>query len=151
MLISQITPSARNIPTFAPEAVQTREPKQCMWEDLLISGRSLCGRFNGMAEAARLESQSMKGGGGWRYLDHKQAASRGKQSGIKAAILALLADSPRWWDRREICDALQLPSSPVGNALYALVTEGKLDKRVMPKGKFSSGNIGQWRRKEGDL
>ena len=150
MLNSQITLSARNIPTYAATRVQTREPRQCMWEDLLISGRSLCGRFTGMEEAAKAENKAMRGGGTWRdpYANNQRGA--GAMGITKQRVLDYLTPAHGWQSSAEISEAIGVSTGKVRNALYALVTEGQLITEVVSRGGGAGGGRkGIWKRKEG--
>lgn len=146
MLNSQITPSARNIPTYAATRVQTREPRQCMWEDLLISGQSLCGRFNGMADAAKAENSAMRGGGQWRDPNANGQRGAGQMDTTKEAIRAYMTPERGWQGSAEVAEATGISVGSIRSALHSLVVEGYLIRDVVSRGNgFGGGRKGLWR------
>lgn len=144
MLQSQVILSPRYI--YHADTLRTKEPRQIMTEDLLISGRSLCGQFTGMAEAARRENAHMIGGGSWRHVDNGNSPRpRGKASGHRKAIMAHLSRQSDWQTRAQIIDATGIDETPCVNALYSLTTNGQLIKRVLQNGGGTNNRQAQWR------
>jgi hypothetical protein len=142
MLHSQRPHNIRNIRSTVGQPVQVAHTKPGPME--LLGELAI---HDLMAADAKACKARMQGGGGWSYLDNKQAAIRGKQQGTKDAILAYLDRVGGWRGRREICAALRISGDAAANALYALSTKGRIEKRIVSRGKFSAGNIGQWRTK----
>lgn len=146
MLTSQRTYSARNIPTFAATVVRTRQPRQIMTEDHLLSGTSRCKNYTGMAEAAKAENKAMRGGGGWRELNANGLKSVGAIAAAMQAVMDHMNRVSDWQGSAEIAQATGLPQGAVRAALHSLVVGRHLERKVVSRGQgFAGGRKGLWR------
>ncbi len=149
MLDSQRQINIRNIPQTVPAVIRTKEPRQAMTEGKLLAGMSRCGRFIGMAEAAKAENLAMRGGNRVHHISSAQRGT-GKMGVAKAAILEYMTPERGWMGSGEIAAAVGVSTGIIRNALYALVVDGQLDRQLVARGTgFGGGRKGLWRRKEG--
>jgi len=118
-------------------------------EEQLITGRSRCGRFTGLAEAAKVENSAMRGGNRVHHISSAQRGT-GKMGQAKAAILKYMTPERGWMGSGEIAEVVGVSTGVIRNALYALVVDGQLERQVVSRGGgFGGGRKGLWRRKEG--
>jgi len=144
MLDSQRNINIRNIPTDTPRPVKVQHAKRGPMErlgelelhDLMAQDAVAC---NKAANTGPTPQQIENG---------RRGARPATQAVIKGRVFQHLGAVDDWRDRDQIVDALGITKQQASNALYGLVTEGALVKRIVPRGGFKGGNKGQWRIKE---
>jgi predicted ArsR family transcriptional regulator len=118
MLNSQITLSARNIPTYAATTIRTREPRQVMTEDALLAG------WPDDAKAYRDRAAKTH-----PHTGRKMGSAKPGE-GINEQVLAILSPT-EWKSVTQIRDALGFGYNKARNALDRLVTRRDVDRRIV--------------------
>lgn len=118
MLNSQITLSARNIPTYAATTIRTKEPRQVMTEDALIAGWP----DDAKAYHERAAKTHPRTG--------RKMGSAQPGEGINEQVLAILSPT-EWKSVTQIRDALGFGYNKARNALDRLVTRRDVDRRIV--------------------
>ena len=118
MLHSQITLSARNIPTYAATRIRTKEPRQVMTEDALIAGWP--------ADAKAYRDRAAK----THPHTGRKMGSAQPGEGINEQVLAILSPT-EWKSVTQIRDALGFGYNKARNALDRLVTRRDVDRRIV--------------------
>ena len=118
MLNSQITPSARNIPTYAATTIRTKEPRQVMTEDALVAG------WPDDAKAYRERVAKTH-----PHTGRKMGSAKAGET-IVAQVLDTLSET-EWMTVSQVKDELGFGYSKARNALDRLVTRRDVDRRIV--------------------
>ena len=92
------------------------------------------------AAAYRTRTGSVRLLPAWTGLDTRGAGKIRRKDSVFAAI------GKEWITRAELEAATGLTQSQVSNALYALMNQGAIKKRMVQPDGYGTGQVGQWRR-----
>ena len=118
MLNSQITLSARNIPTYAAMTIRTKEPRQVMSEDVLAAHWPA----DAAAYRKRVEMHHPNTG-------RKMGSAKPLET-FNSQVLAVLSKT-EWTSVTQVRDSVGLGYNRTRNALDRLVSKREVDRRVI--------------------